>query len=724
MKSITTGNKKIYAIIVFFTLVWLFLFAIDVTRKVDYGWDHIIVNLPEALSTLTLREREIPLTFLFGKYINKPSNPKITITALDELTLERYGWPVKRRYYGELVDKLNKLGVKVIGVDVILVEPDRDNPENDRKYVEAVARAGNVVNLIHVDLDTGKVKLPLMGLTKASALIAQPHVEKAMDQDGQVRRYYPFYPGEDTNTDGVDDKFLTYGAAGLTDVKCGKDCADLSVPSLGAGTYAVYSGKSLSQIFVESGSVKILNYRYVKNWKLHPAWDKDANNIKGASFRHISAADIISGQLTKEEKEALKGGITFIGSTATGAFDHMPSPFLNQLPGVEVHATFVDNILAGDFRREFNLIYSTLLIILLPWVPVFMRRFSFASLISVCLGVLAALLVMDITLLSNNTLMPFGSIAIALFLPFAYITVDKGLAEGREKKWIKNTFGQYLSPKVVDLITKDPSKLSLGGEKRDMTVSFLDMAGFTTMSEKLSPEELTAMLNEYLSAFTEVILKYDGTVDKYIGDCVVSFWNAPLDQADHRKLGVLAAIDCQKEMMRLNESLTQFTIKPKCRVGVNSGAMVVGNMGSRSRLSYTVMGDSVNMASRMEGANKYFASKIMTSEYTFESIKDDFDHRFLGSIRVVGKVIPVKVYEPFALKGQAAPEIREMLKHYNAGQEKFYKEDYAGSLSDFKAALAARPEDGPSKFYVDKAELFSKEPPKDWDKAFNLTEKG
>ncbi|OGR41702.1 MAG: hypothetical protein A2X35_12565 [Elusimicrobia bacterium GWA2_61_42] len=723
-KSQGAGNKKLYVIVGAFALIWLFSFAVNITRKLDYGWDHFILNLPDLIFKFTPSKNEVPLTFAYGKYVNKPADPKVTITAIDELALERYGWPIKRRYYGELVDKLVKLGVKTIGVDVILFEPDKDNPENDRRYVEAVARAGNVVNLVHVDQDSQKVKQPLKGLTKGSVVIAQPHVEVTMDSDGQIRRYSPFYPGEDTDVDGVDDKFLTYKSVGIKDVKCWDECADFSIISLGAGTYAAYAGKTISHVYMESNEIKILNYRYVKNWKLHPAWDKEEKNVKGASFRHISMADIISGKLTAEEKEALKGGATFIGSTALGAFDHMPSPFLSQLPGVEVHATFLDNMLAGDFRKEFSLVYSTLLLLLLPWLPVLLRRYSIAVLISVGFGVISGLVVMDIYLLAHNTLMPFASILLSLVVPFAYVTVDKGLAEGREKKWIKNTFGQYLSPKVVELITKDPSKLSLGGEKRDMTAFFLDLAGFTTMSEKLSPEELTAMLNEYLSAFTDIILKHDGTVDKYIGDCIVAFWNAPLDQAEHRKLGVLAAIDCQEEMTRLNKELTQFSIKPKCRVGVNSGHMVVGNMGSRTRLSYTVMGDSVNMASRMEGANKFFGSKIMTSEYTFDGLKDSFDYRYLGSIRVVGKAIPVKVYEPFARKGEAAPEIKAMLKHYEAGMDKFYKGGYAASLPDFKAALAACPGDGPSQYYIETAGQYVKEPPKDWDGSFNLTSKG
>ena len=719
------GNKKIYFFVGIFSVVWLFSSLImEFTRRLDYNWDHFIVNLPETLSFFDLANEGVSPTFLFGKYINKPADPKVTITAIDELSLERYGWPIKRRYYGELVDKLEKLGVKSIGVDVMMFEPDRDNPENDRKYVEAVARAGNVVNLMSRNTDNGDINRPIQGLSKASAIIAQPHVEQTMDSDGQIRRYMPFYMGEDTNFDNTPDKFWTYASSGIKDLKCGKACAQLSIPSLGMATYAVYSGKSLPELAMEYDGPKILNYRYVKNWKLHPGWDKSEKNIKASSYRHISAADILDGRLSKDEKEALKGGMTFIGATALGAFDHVPSPFLSLFPGVEVHATFVDNLMKKDFREELNLGYSLVLVLLLPWLPVFLRRYSLGLMISVSFGVIFLLTGLDVFLLARNVLMPFGSIAAAFIIPFAYVTVDKGLSEGREKKWIKNTFGQYLSPKVVDIITKDPSKLSLGGEKRDMTAFFLDLAGFTTMSEKMTPEELTSMLNEYLSAFTEIILKQDGTVDKYIGDCIVAFWNAPLDQKEHKKLALRAAVDCQVEMARLNEALTQYTIKPAARVGVNSGPMVVGNMGSKTRLSYTVMGDSVNLASRLEGANKFFHSKIMTSEATFGELKDFFDYRYLGSIRVVGKAIPVKVYEPFARKGEAAPEIKAMLVHYEAGIGKFYKADYAGSLKDFQAALAARPNDGPSQFYIEEAEKYIKEPPKDWDQSFNLTSKG
>ncbi|MDQ7772177.1 MAG: adenylate/guanylate cyclase domain-containing protein [Elusimicrobiales bacterium] len=732
-KSKNTGsNKRIYIATAVFSVIW-FAFAGpgEITRRLDYNWHHLMLNLPLALNNtaaLLGSGSKEGHRFLFGKYITKEANPKITIAAIDELTLGEYGWPVPRNYYGDLVDSLKRLGAKGIVFDVIVSASKRDKPGDNKRFVDATARAGNVVNLVARDGGSGKLIYPIKGLAEVSAIIAQPHVEESVDSDGQIRRYMPFWKDPevpiDPDTGRVD--YITYTEAKLKDTRIGRAHPDLAIPSIGVAGLSLYTGKPLSVLFMQLDEryypEKTLNYRDFIERKKNPGWCKDEKSVTPSSYKHISFADILSGRLSAEEKEAIKDGVVLVGATAVGAFDHSPSPFHHQLPGVEVHATFLDNAIAGDFLTpSYGFMF---LMLLLPWLPVFLRRYSLALLVSVCSAVLLALAAGYLFLLASGTIVSFVSVALSLFLPFAYITVDKGLAEGREKKWIKNTFGQYLSPKVVDVITKDPSKLSLGGEKRDMTAFFLDIAGFTTMSEKMPPEQLTQMLNEYLSALTEVVLKNDGVVDKYIGDCIMAFWNAPLDQKDHRKLAVLAAVDCQSEMARINRELTQFEIKPSCRIGLNSGPMVVGNMGSRTRLSYTVMGDSVNLASRLEGANKFFHSKIMASEYTFEDIKDQFDHRYLASIRVVGKAIPVKVYEPFARKGEAPAEVKEMLRHYEAGIEKFYKGDYKASIKDFKDALAALPGDGPSQYYIETAEAYAKEPPKDWDKSFNLTSKG
>ncbi|HAT73083.1 MAG TPA: hypothetical protein DCS63_09735 [Elusimicrobia bacterium] len=732
-KSAVSGNKRLYIGISLFSLLWLiFSVPFEATKRLDYSWGHFVLNLPSMLNTVAKvvsdqNDPEDPFgnSYSFGKYITKPAHPKVSIIAIDELSLEEYGWPVPRSYYGNLVEQLEKYGVKGIFFDIIVSKSKRDKDSDNRRFVEAVAKAGNVGNLVFRDPNTKRIIYPVKGLAKASAIMGQPHVEALMDSDGQVRRYMPFWGGPVYQFPLIfsDVKFITYGETELKDTLIGKEFPGLPVPSIGIGAYSFYSGKHLSQLFLEYSDGKILNYRNFVARKKHPAWDTDKDRETLSSFRHISFADILSGRLTEEEKEALKGGIALVGATAMGAYDHCPSPFAQQLPGVEVHATFLDNVISGDFRETISYAWISLLILILPWLPVILRRYSLAILVVVCSSVLLGLSMVYVLLLANCLMMPFPSIALALFLPFAYITVDKGLMEGREKKWIKNTFGQYLSPKVVELITKDPARLSLGGEKREMTAFFLDIAGFTTMSEKMTPEELTSMLNEYLSGLTDIILKHDGVVDKYIGDCIMAFWNAPLDQKDHRRLACLAAVDCQAEMARLNEKLTQYAIKPSCRVGLNSGPMVVGNMGSKTRLSYTVMGDSVNLASRLEGANKFFHSQIMASGETFDESKDLFDHRFLGSIRVVGKAIPVKVYEPFARKGAAGPEVTAMLKSYGAGTEKFYAGKYAQAAKDFKAALKARPSDGPSQFYLELAEKYEKEAPKDWDGSFNLTSK-
>ncbi len=726
-----TSNKKLYVSIALFSFLWLVFSGFGQTvRNMENGWHHIVLRLPEALNYAAAQlgwKRVEGHRFLFGKYITKPANPKITIAAIDELTIEEYGWPMPRNHYGDLVKSLDRLGARGIVFDVLVSASKKDRPADNARFVEATARSGKVANLLHKDAGSGKFIHPIKGLAAASAIMAQPHVETFMDEDGQIRRYPPFWLGEPLDDDTY--PYITYAAAGLGSTAIGRAFPKLAVPSLGIAGLSLYTGEHISRIHYDYDNSmdpharwKTLRYRDFIDRKKHPGWCTNEASVTFSSFRHISIADILSGRLSKEEKEAVKDGIVIVAATAVGAFDHSPSPFHQQLPGAEVHATFLDNAIADDFLEEEDLFM--VLVLLLPWVPALLYRRSLGLLVSVCSGLLLALAAGYVVLLAGGLIFPFVAVALSLFFPFAYIAVEKGLAEGREKKWIKNTFGQYLSPKVVDVITKDPSKLSLGGEKRDMTAFFLDIAGFTTMSEKMTPEQLTQMLNEYLSALTDVVLRNDGVVDKYIGDCIMAFWNAPLDQKDHRRLAVLAAVDCQSAMTRINRELTRFEIKPSCRIGLNSGPMVVGNMGSRTRLSYTVMGDSVNLASRLEGANKFFHSKIMASEYTFEDLKDQFDHRYLGSIRVVGKAIPVKVYEPFARKGEAPAEVKEMLGHYEAGIGKFYKGDYKASIKDFKAALAALPGDGPSQYYIETAEAYAKEPPKDWDKSFKLTSKG
>ena len=676
-------------------------------RAIDNKWSDLRRIIPGFLSFSETQDWRAGI----GKYYNYEADEKISIAAIDEYTVKKLGYPFKRKYYAALIDKLNKAGVKAIGVDVFIFDSDRDDKISDQAMIDAVKKAGNVSILVAINPQTQELIYPIKGLGEAAKYISHPHVERSMEGNGEVRRIALF-----------SDKIF-YNDIKLK-VRCEKDCFGVGLPLLAAATYATYSGKSLLALEAEYGAEpKFTNFRIPKLRPYHPGWKTKDVKMNDSVFRHISVLDILEGKLSADELNALNGGIILIGSTAIGAFDHYPSPHYASWPGVEIHANAIDNMLHKDFLQPVAFWLILLVSILLIWLPVVLSKYSIKVISLTSLAVVAALMGASFYAITKLVEMPFLSLLVPLAIPFVFVTGYKAVLEGREKAWIKNTFGQYLSPKVVEIITRDPAKLSLGGEKRDMTAFFMDMAGFTTMSEKMTPEQLTAMLNDYLSGLTDVILRYDGVVDKYIGDCIMAFWNAPLDQKDHRKLACLAAVDCMAEMSRLNTELTQYNIKPAARIGLNSGPMVVGNMGSKNRLSYTVMGDSVNLASRLEGANKFFHSKSMVSEYTYGEAKDFVEARLLGQIKVVGKAIPVKVYELLAHKGKLTGEGRKLLAAYNEGHEAFFKGAYAPAKKAFEAALALAPEDGPSKFYLDLAVKYATEVPRDWDGTFNLTSK-
>ena len=307
---------------------------------------------------------------------------------------------------------------------------------------------------------------------------------------------------------------------------------------------------------------------------------------------------------------------------------------------------------------------------------------------------------------------------------FLVLTVHKVLIEGAEKKLIKAKFGQFVSPEIVEELATNPEKAKLGAQKREMTVFFLDIAHFTTISEKMSAEALMAFLNRYLSSFSEVILDRRGTIDKFIGDCVVAFWNAPLENKDHARDAVLTALRCQIAIAELNKNLDASIPEiPQIRIGINTGFMNVGFTGTERKLAYTVIGDQVNLASRLEGANKFFGSQIIISEPTYQGAKDAVEARYLGRARVVGKETPVPVYEPLAVKGKLTPAWAKALPVWEKGVAAFYDKKYEDALARFTEFLVLMPQDGPGELYRNISRDYAALPPDDWDQVFNLTAK-
>lgn len=663
----------------------------------------------------------------FLRHTQKDADEKITIAAIDEKTIKALGWPFSRGNYALLIEKLNKLGAKIIGIDVMFFEPYKNDSLGDKKFIEAVKKAGNVVNLVAIepdDKDWYALKVPFSDkLRDASLYLGYANNDMTLDADGHIRRVLHFHPkfiySEKKKGATIRDP-NGYVTLEYTDNKLGgkecqkRTCEDMELMSFAAAIYAGYNNKHITEV-----------YSRHKDKGRYPKWLNFRKPLEhGGAYTWISFIDIIKEKLTQEQRNKIKGGIVLVGSVTLGTFDHFPSPYSKASPGVEIHATSLDNLLHDDFLKPVSIWLIVLISIFFIWLMFFMRKFS-TLVISSTVGVIAFVwFLFDYYMFIKGFRVIFVGPFLGLLGSFVAVTVNKAVLEGREKRWIKNTFGQYLSPKVVEVITKDPSKLVLGGEKRDMTVFFLDIAHFTSISEKKSPETMTLLLNKYLSGLTDVILKYDGVVDKYIGDCIMAFWNAPLEQKNHKTLACLAAIECIEEIERLNRETTEFEEKPSVRIGINSGPMVVGNMGSKTRFSYTVIGDTVNLGSRLEGANKFFSSKIMVSEYTYDEAKTSVEARYLGRIKVIGKEIPVEVYELMSAKGRLSEKGKKLLEQYSYGIDNFYKGDYKKAQSIFAKCLELVPDDGPSKFYLELSKKYIENKPEpDWDKAFNLVTK-
>ena len=659
---------------------------------------------------------------LFAAHQNSRSkgDPRLILLAMDEDTGKKYGFPLPRIVHARALDALKRHGVKAVVFDVLFME----KRPYDRELAEATRRFGRVIHLFHLDNQFSRVgsvrttAMPIESLAKAAYGIGFPNVDSAQDPDGHVRRTILFDAG-------VPDPHHPNSPA----------------PSVNAVAFSAYTDVPLDDVRRRWGTPPtrqlVLNFRPPQQWLRHPWRSEKAGKGQAgvelsalaeisAPYRHISLLDLLDGTLTPDQKQALKGALVIIGSTSLGYYDHYPTPFNPQGPGAEYHCTVLDNMLHGDFIRDVPRGWFVLAIIVMIWLPMLFQTIPplWGSLATA--GVLASWCGFGYWGFAHNLYIEFMAPSAALVSAFLAQTVHRMLAEGREKKRIKNLFGQFVAPEVVDDLARNPEKARLGGEKKEMTMLFLDIAHFTTISEKMPPEALIIFLNRYLSALSQVILDHKAVVGNYIGDCIMAFWNAPiLPVADHRASACLAALECQAMMAKLNENLDPLLpMRPAIRIGLNSGHVTVGLTGSEKKLQYTVLGDEVNLCSRLEGANKFFGSAIMVSESTYSGASDVVEARELGRVRVVGKATPIRVFELLGKKGQLSAEWQRALASYNDGLAKFVKRQYDQAAVAFEEVVKLIPEDGPATLYLNAARDYAAIPPdENWDGVFNLTAK-
>jgi adenylate cyclase len=416
-----------------------------------------------------------------------------------------------------------------------------------------------------------------------------------------------------------------------------------------------------------------------------------------------------------------KDAYVFIGVTAPGAKDLRPTPLQRDYPGVEINATMLDNLLSGDSMKE----------VPLPLTILFTVGFCIAAGILIRLlnkgshEAVAAIILLSIPFIvgcicyQSNYWMPVAPPLTGVFLAVSASIIVNYTIEGRQKRYIKNAFKQYLSPAVIERLVENPDKLTLGGELCELSILFSDVQGFTGISERLTPPELTALLNDYLTAMTDIILAEGGTIDKYEGDAIIAFWNAPLDVPDHAKRSVRAALRCGRKLTELRPEFKERIGQDiYARIGINTGQVVVGNMGSNQRFDYTFLGDAGNLASRLEGINKQFGTHIMISEYTVAQLDGEFAVRELSRVRVVGRTEPIVVYEPMFRDDYEAK--KDILKTFDEALQKFYTGDFKEALKRFDSIGA---EDAPARAYAEKCRTLMDAPPEEWHGVWVMSEK-
>ncbi|GHV07905.1 adenylate/guanylate cyclase domain-containing protein [Campylobacterota bacterium] len=428
--------------------------------------------------------------------------------------------------------------------------------------------------------------------------------------------------------------------------------------------------------------------------------------FKGSIDRYIpySAAAVLRSFRAHKEggdpellPEDFAGKFVFFGYYAAGLFDICATPISSVYPGMGIHITMLDNLLSNDFIRKTPAWFDYLLIALAS-VPIVILLTHFAARIALSLAAVAALFAAFAALAyygyNLGWWIPMIAPLFGLMSAFIAALIFNFVNEGSQKRFIKAAFGQYLSPAVIERLLLDPNLLTLGGVRREITIFFSDIQGFTAISEKLDPSRLSEFLNDYLSMMSDIILDSGGTIDKYEGDAIIAFWNAPLAMDDHAFRALTAALACQKTLAARQEHFrAKYGFSLLTRIGLNTGYAVVGNMGSSKRFDYTMLGDSVNLAARLEGLNKQFGTYPMCSEAALAAAgrHGEVYGRKLAVVAVVGRAEAVTVYEPMTAeaygKGYAKGYAKgaAVLAQFGTARDLFYRGEFGAALAIFRS---------------------------------------
>jgi len=697
---------------------------------------------------------------------DRPSDDIIVILinqdSLDWAQRDRgWSWPWPRKAYAELLDYMRLGGANSVAFDIIFSEPSVYKTEDDEAFILAEKEFGAAVQVVMISSRSG------------SAVSWPPGLETPVFETAGFGRFLERFGrgGEESRLSRA-----VFPIQGLRDGAAALGCAtgfpDSDDVFRRLRLFTLFDGKAVPGLsaasLIVSGHGKHISYDS-KNSRIQ--WgefsvpvDKNGTSLlrfHGALNRYIPyyAKDILQSYEThlRGDEPALppqdfEGKYVFVGLYAEGLFDVFNTPISSLYPGMGVHITMLDNLLNGNFIREsprqLNLLILFAVVVLIIAICLFNRR--------LIVHASAVILELSAVIAAAFAAYQWGNLWIPMVMYFAGITAAFIAAtlynyatEGSQKRFIKSAFSQYLSPKVIDRIIADPSQLKLGGEKREMTAIFTDVRGFSTITEALGdPEKLVELLNHYLTRMSDIILENQGTIDKYEGDAIIAFFGAPAYLDNHAGLACRSALLMKKAEAQVNREafekglITDATLEAMVkkgilqgaedapmftRIGVNSGDMVVGNMGTPSKMNYTIMGNAVNLAARLEGVNKqYNTGGILISEYTRTRIGDEFILRPLSRVRVVGINTPLRLYELLDIRADAPPALTDMVRRWEHGFALYEQKDFSAAGNVFQAVFRQNNADLAAKKYYDRCYKYTVSPPDDneWDDGVdNLTEK-
>jgi adenylate cyclase len=685
---------------------------------------------------------------------------RIVILDIDEKSLKEEGrWPWSRDRVALLMDKLfDRYHIAVVGFDVVFAEKDESSGlkvlhELARNQLKGVPQYQSALNKLQPQLEydqvfarsmqdrkvvlgyfftgsdqvqTGNIAGALpeavfpagtfsgrpIGITHwdgYGANLAQlqkhaagaGHINPLVDADGVVRRV-PMI---------AEYKGAYYESLSLAMVRTLLGDNKL-VPGYVGGEDAAYAGLELLQIQLEQGNLDI------------PV-DNEAGTLvpyigRRGSFNYLPVADVLHDRIPVEQ---LKNKIVLIGTSALGLMDLRSTPVDSVYPGVEVHANMIAGILDQNLKQRPAYVQGAevlLLLIIGVALSLLLPLLSPAKTMLAGMGALLAMGGLNFWLWQSLNLdMPLANSLVLIAALFTLNSSYGYFIESYTKRKITGLFGQYVPAELVAKMSKNPEQVSMEGESREMTILFSDVRGFTTISEGLDPKELSLLMNEFLTPLSRVIYKHHGTIDKYMGDCIMAFWGAPLHDPAHARNALLAGIEMQQTLRTLQPHFkARGWPEINVGVGINTGRVSVGNMGSEIRVAYTVMGDAVNLASRIEGITKQYGAGIIVGEDTRKAVPD-FVYRELDQVRVKGKDTPVTIYEPLGFEGEVSAELKEEVKMFHEAQHSYRKQEWDKAELQLHRLQSRAPDAKLYQVYAERIAYLRDHPPSaEWDGVF------